>query len=512
MSEAFNITGLFLDAAKADPLRAAIIFKDKSISFGELDTRVRDTACYFLKKGIKKNDRVLVFVPMSIDLYRIVLAIFRLGAVAVFLDEWVSKKRMEACCKIAQCKAFIGIFKARALSVFSPELRKIPIRLGTAYATGAACKEFPVTAKDDIALITFTTGSTGIPKAALRSHGFLNSQFNALKEKLEPETDMVSMTVLPIVLLINLASGATSVIASYNSRKPGRLRPEKIIAQIKAYSVNNIIASPFFVKKLSGHVINSEISLPGLKKIFTGGAPVFPCEAAIYNKAFPGANTEVVYGSTEAEPISSVNTRILVAEENNVDKGLCVGKIAKGTWVKIIRISAENIFLTSEQELEKLTLPSNQVGEIIASGEHILQRYLNNEEALKRNKIFIGNKCWHRTGDSGYLDEHGTLFLTGRCDTLIEKDGKIFYPFIYENQLQTVSGVETGTVMLVNGKLTAIVEVKNASEKNAIKNNVLEKCPNVAGIIFLNKIPRDPRHNSKIDYQKLSSVLNGNIS
>ena len=351
MIEVFNIVDLFLDAAKRNPHRTAIIFNDRKISFSELEKQVKNTAHYFLSKGISKGDRVLIFVPMSIDLYRIVLALFKIGAVGVFLDEWVGKKRMEECCKVAQCKAFIGIFKARILSIFSTELRRIPIKLGTSHNALNSNVAFPVTLKADTALITFTTGSTGTPKAALGTHGFLYYQFEALKEKIEPGNDDVTMTVLPIVLLINLAIGSTSVIAHFKPGKPSSLQPKKIIQQIETYSVNNIIASPFFIKRISEYIIEKRISIPQMKKIFTGGAPVFPGEAAIYDEAFPHVRIEVVYGSTEAEPISSINIKTLLMEKNNILHGLNVGKVDDCTEVKIIRIYDESISINSETRI-----------------------------------------------------------------------------------------------------------------------------------------------------------------
>src|ERR1700741_2328448 len=124
-----NIANLFFEAAKQYPDNIAIIHHEKSISYTALESEVVKTALYFKEQGIKKGDRVLIFVPMSIDLYRIVLALFSIGAVVVFLDEWVSKKRMELCCSIAQCKGFIGVTKARVFSWFSKELRSIPVKL-----------------------------------------------------------------------------------------------------------------------------------------------------------------------------------------------------------------------------------------------------------------------------------------------------------------------------------------------------------------------------------------------
>ncbi len=507
MSDTFNIVDLFFQAAKRNPGKTAIIFKKSKISFGELEKQVTETAHFFLRKGINKGDRVLILVPMSIDLYRVVLALLKIGATAVFLDEWVSKKRMEECCKIVQCKALIGIFKARVFTFFSSELSKIPIKLGVKYVTGNSSdlnKTFSVTKKDDTALITFTTGSTGTPKAAKRTHEFLHHQFRALIEKIQPREDDIDMPVLPIVLLINLGTGTTSVIADFKAGKPNSLQPGKIIQQIKAHSVNRMTASPFLVKEISKYIISNKLSVQNMRNIFTGGAPVFPNEAEIYVKAFPDAKVEIVYGSTEAEPISSINAKELIKGKNNIQtQGLMVGKVDKNVEVKIIKIIDKNIYISSGEELLSIELPVKEIGEIIVKGNHVLREYFNNEEALNRNKIFIGDKCWHRTGDSGSLDENGMLCLTGRCSTLINNNGKILSPFIYENYFQRIDGVEMGTIIMLKEKIIAIIELKEKLKRTSVKNIIRGHDNQLKEIIFVEKIPRDPRHNSKIDYEKL---------
>ena len=508
--DAFNITDLFFNAVKKDPVKIAIIYKKNRISFGELEKQVTETVHYFLEKGITNGDRVLILVPMSIHLYRIVLALFKIGVTAVFIDEWVSKKRLEECCRIVQCKAMIGVFKAKVFVLFSSELKKIPIKLGVKYVINASDlnKTFPGTKKDDTALITFTTGSTGIPKAAKRTHEFLYYQFKALIEKLQPQDDDIDMPVLPIVLLVNLGTGTTSVIADFKSSKSNSLNPEKIFQQIKEHSVNRMTASPFFIKEISKYITRNKLSLPDMRNILTGGAPVFPNEAEIYCKAFPNAKTEIVYGSTEAEPISSISVKTLIKEKNNIhEQGLIVGKADNNIEVKIIKITNENISINTEAELLNMALPAKEIGEIIVKGNHVLNEYFNNEEALKRNKIFIGNTCWHRTGDSGSLDENGMLYLTGRCNMLIKINGKILSPFIYENYFQSIDGVEMGTIIMRNERLTAIIELKEKSKKPSVRNTIKEHDDQIKEIIFIKKIPRDPRHNSKIDYERLLKKL-----
>lgn len=509
MIETFNIVDLFFEAAEKYPDKTAIIHKENKITFSEFRTQVQDTSTCFINKGICPGNRVLIFVPMSIDLYRIVLALFNIGATAVFLDEWVSKKRMEECCKVAQCKAFIGILKARVFSFFSSELRKIPVKLGVNYYRPTG--KHIITARTqltDTALITFTTGSTGTPKAAKRTHGFLREQFNALLEKTEPHPDDVDMPVLPIVLLINLGAGCTSVITEFKASKPDSMDTVKIISQIQNCKVTRLVSSPFFIKQIARHCIATDTTLPLLKKIFTGGAPVFPAEAELYLKAFPETAVEIVYGSTEAEPISAINARELVKEKENILKnGLKVGSVYRKATVKIIRIQTGAILCNTQSELEQLVLPTGQLGEIIVSGPHVLCEYFNNEQALKQNKIFIGEQCWHRTGDSGYIDQNGTLYLTGRCNTLIHSNNTIIAPFMYENYFQSIEGVEMGTLLQINNKLTAIIEIKQEEAKQNVQNSLTKMDIQPDAVRFISKIPRDPRHNSKIDYEKLKNLL-----
>ncbi len=213
--------------------------------------------------------------------------------------------------------------------------------------------------------------------------------------------------------------------------KPYSLNPEKILQQIKTHLVNRMTASPFFVKEVSIYVINNKISVDNMQNIFTGGAPVFLNEAELYVKVFPGAKIEIVYRSTEADPISSVSAERLIDERNTIqEKGLLVGKIDDDIEAKVIKITDENICIRYEEELLSITLPFKQIGEIIVKGKHVLTEYYNNAEALKRNKIFIGNICWHRTGDSGSIDENGMLYLTGRCYALIKYNGKILSAFV----------------------------------------------------------------------------------
>ncbi len=507
--EVQNITFHFFHSAKLYPDKIAIREGKRCCTYGELAQDVLRTITYYRNCGITKGDRVFVFEPMGIDLYRCVLAIFSMGATAVFIDEWVKTNRLVTCCEMAQCKALIGRTKVRMLSWCFSSFRKIPIYIHPSSMSQETSDILNWVEDDHPALITFTTGSTGIPKAAIRTHGLLQAQFEALQHETQPLPHDTCLTTLPIVLLLNLGIGCTSIISVFNSKKPEKLQPSEIIALLNQEKVNRLIASPYFIEIISQRLISSHESLPALKNIFTGGAPVFPGDARMFKKAFPSSNIQMVYGSTEAEPISLISADELLHSTHN-DKGLLVGKLSTYTRVKIIKMTSYPIVINDNEFLSDFELTGGEMGEIIVSGSHVLQQYLSNAEAERRNKIKTVEGIWHRTGDCGYLDHDGNLFLMGRCESMIYLNDDLISPFLYEQAFKEVNGICIGTVMLRQGQLTAIVEPHSSTEQEAIRSILLSQFPKLSTVLFLKKIPRDPRHYSKIDYN-LTRIQSGDL-
>ena len=246
-----------------------------------------------------------------------------------------------------------------------------------------------IDAKSETALITFTTGSTQIPKAAKRTHGFLDAQFSALQRTLKTQDTVVDMPVLPIVLLINLGEGITSVIADWKSSKPHTLNPSIIANQWQKHGVTRVISSPYFIDQMARFCVTHPDCGGSITEIFSGGAPVFPDSAKRWNIAFPQAKSTIVYGSTEAEPISEVDAKALSMKDPSRDQGLCVGRVVDVADVAIIPITSEPIEPSGEAEMSALCLKNGQVGEIIVRGNHVLTEYFNNPAALKIGRAHV---------------------------------------------------------------------------------------------------------------------------
>lgn len=497
--ETQNIYNIFERAANKFPTNTAIISGDESISYHKLQYAVQHKANELIASGINKGDKILVFVPMSIELYTLLLATFKIGAIAVFVDEWANKERLTNCLTKVPCKGFAGGLKAQVLRAFYKPLQSIPVKLSAKINTAKIVIEpaLEVT-KNDTALITFTTGSTSIPKAANRTHAFLMAQYKVLIEELQTQPTAVDFIGLPIVVLCNLGSGATSVLPNYNLKKLDKIKPTKLGDFLNKHKVNRIINSPAFFTKIGSE---NTVVLNEVTRIFTGGAPVFPKDVAVFEKAFPKAQINILYGSTEAEPISLIQATELVKKESELTTfGLCVGEISDAVQLKLIKKTSKEIIEASD--FTDLKVNEGGIGEILVSGNHVLKEYLNSETDTRKNKIKEGDVVWHRTGDAGLIKD-GKLYLQGRIDNLFQFENNTISPFIYEYLFSEEKNINKGTVLLINNQVTAFVEPNNWKKKELMEKQLKVKYPFINKVVPVKKMPLDARHNSKIDYAKL---------
>jgi acyl-CoA synthetase (AMP-forming)/AMP-acid ligase II len=352
--------------------------------------------------------------------------------------------------------------------------------------------------ENDTGLITFTTGSTGIPKAANRTHGFLRSQLNALKSYMS-EDHAVVMTMLPIVSLLNMALGKTTVIADFKARQPAAFRPDLMANIIIKEEVSSLIASPYFIHQLALYRQKTGVDLP-LKELISGGAPVFPEVASMIDQQFPNTRFLVLYGSTEAEPVAHCEGQDIIQHQHAL--GLWAGNIHKDAIIHIIPHLTPSLSHTTEHTLNTIALPNNEVGEIIVTGPHVLTGYIDHPEAEAACKIKTEHHIWHRTGDLGYINQHQILFLLGRHD--IRKGQQRLYPFDIERKLLDKEGHIQGTVLEWKG-LWVLIVCKFTLPPHVDWNTYLGFEPDQ--VVYVKSIPKDPRHHSKIHYPTLIQIL-----
>lgn len=494
--------------------RKTSIFKKpvyQHITYSRLFKDITATAVNLKKSGFVKGDRIIVFVPMSYSLYVLCLAVSYIGAVSVFIDAWADKDRLSKACKVVNPKGFIGTLKAQILRI-NPEIRKIPLKktasslLVMNSSTGIDFNPEHVDAEDE-ALITLTTGTTGLPKGVRRTHGALSEQFSVLKGHMTIEEPDVDLTALPIFVFLNLAIGSTSVLPLFNPAKPSSFDPESIVRQIRELNITTSIGSPVFYEKIADYLISKDETLT-LNAIFTGGAPVFKSLAEKLIKAFPGTEIEIVYGCTEAEPISGISINESIACGSK--PGIPAGRNVKGVEVKVVKATSDPILTGRANPLGSYLADTNEVGEIIVSGPHVMKDYLGDPELFDKNKIRDGARIWHRTGDAGVVEPDGSIYIYGRVGKRFLSRGGDKYPVPYEQRLMEIDGVTLSSVLEKDNMIYAVVE----AEKSLLNNeDILPRIRDeLTGlepdhIVLMKKIPRDPRHNSKVDYEELLEKL-----
>ncbi|MES2997666.1 MAG: AMP-binding protein [Verrucomicrobiota bacterium] len=515
-----NLVSLLAGNAAKYPQRPALIDRDRGqdriVTFAELMQRTGNAAGFLRAQGLQVGDVILVFQPVSIELYEILLGAFHGGMRVMLADPANGASFLTDCCRRMPPAAFIGPPKAQLLRWFVPGLRKIPAAIttggwfpGTAHwkCAGPVAAMEPV-ALDAPALITFTSGSTGQPKAAVRTHGFLLAQHRALADSLAFEDGEVDLITLPVFVLANLASGLTSVLGDTDLRHPGKADAVAIGAQCTTHAVTRCSASPAFFEALLGQ---SDHSL-GFQKIFTGGAPVFADLLERLASELPAAAITAIYGSTEAEPMTHFDAKNISAAAplTAAGGGIPAGHPVSQIDLRILRDSTgRSLLRISDAEFDALVMPHGSAGEIVVSGDHVLAGYLHGE-GDEETKIHAHGRVWHRTGDAGWLDETGGLWLLGRCSAKMPDVAgareTLAYPFAIEAAIRArFPHVRTAAVAWQGERVLVFGRGISPADLSAIQK--LSRNLGISRVITVPSLPLDKRHNAKIDYPALHRLL-----
>ena len=479
--------------------------RDRATSFAELAARCAGAAAHLRREGVASGDPVLFLAPMSAALYVWLLGTLRLGATAMFLDPSAGRAHAARCLGMMAPRAFIGSARAHLLRFLIAELRRVPAHVHVdgpfaAQPPDAPGEALAPCAAEHPALVTFTSGSTGEPKAVVRSHGFLLEQHRVLEKALELRPGGVDLTTLPIFLLANLASGVTSVIPEGDLRRPGAIDPGPVRGQLERLRPQSVGAAPAFIERLC-----EGGTLAPLRRVYVGGGPVFPNLIARAKGLLPQGEVIAVYGSTEAEPIAHVaSAEISDADYRSMRDG---GGLLAGAPIDEIELAVlpnrwgEPLAAFTPDSFRAAHLAPGEVGEIVVSGAHVVRGYLHGRGDAE-TKFDVGATRWHRTGDLGRLDESGRLWLLGRCTAAVHDARSTLYPFAVECAAQQIAGVRRAALAVVaQRRILAYEGESGLPVRDALAWASLDEIRRVEAI------PLDSRHNSKIDYPALSRLL-----
>lgn len=465
----------------------------KKVTFTQIDEKSNYVCDYLRKKNFKKGDKIVVFIPIGVEFYLILTAIFKMGIQAVFIDPYAGIEHINKCCEMILPDGIIGSRKTLLKGFFLKGIRKIEKKINYIKVMKYS-EKFLINEKieeNTPALISFTSGSTGFPKIIMRTHKFLLGQHNVLEKNIKFEKETSVYSSFPIFLFSHIATGTTTFIPDLNWKKPAESNFKNIVQQIMENNIQNVILPPAIFQNIVKFCKDEKITLENVQKIYTGGAPVFYSLMKKIKEIFTNAKITALYGASEAEPISVLNFEDITREDIENMKngeGLLAGKIVNEIELKI-------------EKLDNVKDSSELKGEILVKGENVVNGYLN----VKKNP----DENWHRTGDMGYINRKGQLILLGRVKGLIQIEENIYYPFTIETAFSFCKNLKKSVLTSKDDKLYLFAERNPEFKGDLSEDNEIKELKEKFGIfkIIETEIPMDKRHNSKTDYKRLEEIV-----
>jgi acyl-CoA synthetase (AMP-forming)/AMP-acid ligase II len=492
------------------------------ITYAELEAESDAYAHLLAARGVAPGDRVCVFVRAGIELIAATYGLFKLGAVPVLIDPGMGPKSLLACVARIAPRALVGIPAALfARRLFRRAFRTVEVtfgvpRRGSLRDVSPGLPPYAVEhrAPDAEAAILFTSGSTGPAKGVVYTHATFRAQLGALSALYDLRPGEVDVACFPLFALFDTALGLTSVFPDFDPSHPARCDPSSIERAIVKNGATLTFGSPAIWKRVVPWLIERDRHLPGLRRVLIAGAPVPPALVRDFHRVLDeDADVFTPYGATEALPVSSISGRkiLALAERAESGEGTCVGTIAPGIDLRLIRITDEPL----ERWNDSLEVPAGEPGEICVRGPVVTSEYKFEPEHNRAAKIPSRGHVWHRMGDVGRLDANGLLWFHGRKSHRLDTERGLVMPVPQENIFNTHPAVRRSALVGVGPPgvqlPVLVVEREDGGTRGgadlarsiATHRADLDGRVAVRQVLFHRSFPVDVRHNAKIDRGEL---------
>lgn len=480
----------------------AFTYGEEVFTFAGLDQNSNRVAHALIALGIAKGDRV-AFLGKNHPLYfEALLGAAKIGAVMTPVNWRLAAP--EIAYILDNCEARV-VFVAEGFAEIVDKVRSQTPRVeqvigidapdcaGTDYRSWRdGYRADPVGIEAGLecdALQLYTSGTTGRPKGAVMTHGSILSSRDAagqgeMRAWQEPVPGDVTLLAMPCFHISGTGTGIGTMVAGTNSIVLPEYDPSKALDLIENYNISKIFLVPAAIQILLNHPRVRDIDFSRLKYVTYGASPI-PLELMREAMQVLGCGFVQMYGMTETS-----GTIVALDPEDHVPEGSprmrSVGTPLPGVEVKIIDEHGDQV-------------PAYTVGEIATRSSKNMRGYYNNPAATAET---IDDEGWLRTGDAGYLDEDGYLYIHDRVKDMIISGGENIYPAEVENALYAHPAIADVAVIGIPSEkwgeeVKACVVLKEGAEltqadviAHARDHIAGYKCPK--SVDFITALPRNP--------------------
>ncbi|MEA3221677.1 MAG: AMP-binding protein [Thermodesulfobacteriota bacterium] len=470
--------------AREKPKKTCILYKDQNITFYELDKMASAFATALRGRGIKKGDRIVLMLPNMPEFIISYMAIIEMGGVVIPVNPSYTSRELQHILKDSTAKGIIledsRVERYSKIKDICP--LDIVITTGeggnfNSWITGPCHKTIEDMDPDDVAVMVYSSGLIGVPMGAMLTHGNLDHNSDLLRTCAGADETDTTLTLIPCFHTFSVSANMLPML-----RLGGTIYLMKKIDFKELYhaltdgGVNIINGVPTLFYALLNYPDLNGIDYSQMKALIAGGSAL---SLEIYNEFKDKFHTDIRqgYGLTEATPVCTVN---------NIHIKIKPGSIGKTVPHVKARVVDE----------KGNTLGHNQGGELIFKGPNIMKGYYKRPKETS-NVIKNG---WLYTGDLGYMDEDGYIYITGYKKDMIITSGFNVYCKEVEAVLNSHPGVKdsaiTGEPDLMRGAIIKAYVVKDApmlTEKQlkSFARTQLASYKAPRKIVFVERIPRD---------------------